>query len=87
MRKTALGSTPLPGGGLRKKAMDVSIPNAPNTIRRTEITMVETRPQFLSWSKPVAVTIPQTAGSAYRSGTTIRITWKNIGGSCVLFGG
>jgi len=59
-----LGSTPLPGGGLRKKTIDVRIAKAPNTIKRTEITMVEIRAQFFNCSNPTAVTIPQTAGSA-----------------------
>ena len=47
--------------------------------------MVEIRAQFLRPSKPTAVTIPQMAGSAYKSGSTTLNTLKNIGGSCALF--
>ena len=75
----------MPGGGLRKKTIDVRIPNAPKIIRRTENTIVEIRAQFLRPSKPTAVTIHHTAGSAYKSGSTTLNTLKNIGGSCALF--
>ena len=46
------------------KTIDVRIAKAPNTIKRTEITIVEIRAQFFNYSNPTAVTIPQTAGSA-----------------------